>query len=124
MQTIDFFIHDSKIIKVIENPENDTLDFILDYPVDWENYVFEKKILRFHKFLNYEIKEFPYASNPTILDFKDYGEIHYVIGEGRNQLEINRRKIELITTAGTRTLEYNSLELLDFKTYDLSLFTE
>jgi len=115
MHTIDFLIHDSTIIKVIEDTENSTLDFILDYPVDWNNNVYEKKILRFHDYLNYEIKEIPFSSQPVILDFKDYGETNYAFGEGQNQMEIKRRKIKLGTNAGSRTLEYNTLELLDFQ---------
>ncbi len=115
METIDFFIHDSTIIKVIENTENNTIDFILDYPVDWDNNVFEKKILRFHDCLNYMIKEIPFATQPVILDFEDYGEINYQIGAGLNQMNIKRRKIKLGTSAGTRTIEYSSLELLDFE---------
>jgi hypothetical protein len=115
MKTIDFFIHDARIIKVIENTNSDTLDFILDYPVDWENNKFEKKILRFNDSLNYEIKEIPFSGSPSILEYKDYGELHYFIGEGKNKIEIKRRKIELITNAGNRKIEYNSLELLDYE---------
>jgi len=115
MNVIDFFIHDSTILSTVENTENDTLDFILDYPVDWENNKFEKKILRFIDFLNYEIKEIPFSGSPRILDYKDHSEINYAIGEGRNKMEITRRKIQLNTTAGTRILEYKSLELLNFE---------
>jgi hypothetical protein len=115
MYVIDFFIHDSRIISVVENTKDDTLDFFLDYPVDWENNKFEKKILRFNDYLNYEIKELPFSGNPSILEYKDHGEINYSIGEGRNKMEINRRKIELVTNAGRRIIEYNSLELLDYE---------
>jgi hypothetical protein len=113
--TIDFFIHDSEIITVIEDTQNDTLDFILNYPVDWDNNIFVKKILRFHNCLNYTINEIPFASSPIIFDIKDYGEVKYSIGEGRNIIDIHKRKIELITNTGTRTLEYDNLELIDYK---------
>lgn len=112
-QTIDFFIHDSEIISVIEDTKNNTIDFILNYQVDWDNNVFAKKILRFYNCLNYTVKEIPFASRPQILDFKDFGEVSYSIGEGRNEIYIKRRKIELITNAGTRILEYEKLELID-----------
>lgn len=113
VRTIDFFVHDSRITKVIEDTQNDSLDFVLDYPVDWENGIYEKKILRFNDYLNYEIKEIPYATQPVILDFKDLGENKSSIGEGRSRIEIIRNKIVLITTAGTRTTEYTTLELID-----------
>ena len=113
--TIDFFIHDSEILSVVEDTQNNNIDFILDYPIDWDNNVFEKKILRFYNYLNYMVKEIPFASRPQIIDFKDYGEILYSIGEGKNKIEIKRRKIELITNAGSRVLEYDKLELIDYK---------
>jgi hypothetical protein len=121
MQTIDFIIHDSVILKVIEDTQNATIDFVLDYPVDWNNHIFEKKILRFFDCLNYAVKEIPFASRPSILDFKDHGEIIYSIGEGRNEMNIKRRKIELITNAGTRLLEYEKLELINYE--NSSMFT-
>ncbi len=111
-QTIDFYIHDSEILEVIEDTKNATIDFYLDYPIDWTNNVFEKKKLRFFDCLNYTIKEIPFGSRLQILDFKDLGELAYSIGEGNNTIAIKRRKIELITNAGTRTLEYNNLELI------------
>jgi len=114
MKTIEFFIHDSEILYVIEYTQNDILNFIINYPEDWENNLFVKKTLRFYDYLNYEVREIPFASRPVILDFQDMGEINYILGEGKNRIEINRRKIELKTTAGSRFLEYKTLELIDF----------
>jgi hypothetical protein len=91
MKTIEFFIHDSEIFYVIENTQNDILDFIINYPEDWENNLFVKKTLRFNDFLNYEVKEIPYASRPVILDFQDMGEINYVLGEGKNRIKNHGR---------------------------------
>lgn len=113
--SINFLIHDSVILKVIEDTQNDTIDFILDYPIDWKNNVFEKKILRFYDSLNYSIKEIPFASSPIILDFKDYGKIEHSVGEGKNKIDVYRQKIELITNAGTRSIEFVNLELIDYK---------
>ena len=111
--TIDFVIHDSEILKVIENTQNNSIDFIIEYPVDWKNNVFEKRILRFYDYLNYTVNEIPFASRPQIIDFNDHGEIKYSIGEGRSKLDIKRRKIELLTNAGKRIIEYKKLELID-----------
>ncbi len=58
-------------------------------------------------------REIPFASRPQILDFKDYGEINYSVGEGRNKIDIKRRKMELLTNAGSRILEFEKLELID-----------
>jgi hypothetical protein len=114
MKTIDFVIHDSEIIEVIEKPQTDTLDFILNYPENWEKKIYRKKILRFYNILNYRIYEIPFDSCPTILEQKNLGEINYSLGEGRNEIKVKRQKVELITNAGKRTLEYEKLELIDY----------
>lgn len=111
--TIDFFIHDSEILSVIENTLDNTIDFILNVPIDWDKNVFAKKRLRFYNFLNYSINEIPLASKLQIIDFKDIGCINYSIGEGRNKVDIKRKKVELVTNAGIRTLEFEKLELID-----------
>ena len=114
MKTIDFSIHDSEIIKVIENTHKDTLDFIINYPENWEKNMFRKKILRFNNYLNYSVSEIPFYSYPTILELKNLGEINYSIGEEKSKIKIKRQKIELITNAGKRSLEYEDLELIDY----------
>jgi hypothetical protein len=111
--SIDFPIHDSEIICVKEDTLSNIIDFEINYPIDWNSNTFEKKTLRFHNCLNYMIKEIPFASRPHILDLKDYGEINYSIGEGRNKIDVKRRMIELITNAGSRILEFERLELID-----------
>lgn len=111
--SIDFPIHDSEILFINEDTLSNTIDFVINYPVDWDNNIFEKKTLRFYNCLNYMTKEIPFASRPQILDFKDYGEINYSVGEGRNKIDIKRRKIELITNAGSRILEFEKLDLID-----------
>ena len=115
MNLKDLNIHDSQILKVIEDSQNDTLDFVLDYPIDYENNIYEKRTLRFHDFLNYRITEIPFGQLPTILDFNDLGKIKYSIGEGRSEIEIERQKVEFNTNCGIRTLEYKRLELLNLE---------
>ena len=59
---------DATVLEVKE--DNQTLDFILDFPVDWENNVFKNKVLRFKDAIVY-IKKNPvyrttiYAGNKT-----------------------------------------------------------
>ena len=106
-------IHDSQILKVIENCQNDTLDLVLEYPVDYEKNIFEKRTLRFFDFLNYKITEIPFGQLPTILEFNDLGTVKYSIGTGRSQIEIERQKVEFKTNCGNRTLEYKKVELLN-----------
>lgn len=104
-------LHDSQILKVVEDCQNDTLDFVLDYPIDYENNIYENRILRFYDFLNYKTSEIPFGQLPTILDFEDLGIIKYSIGEGKREIEIERKKVEFKTNCGIRTIEYKKVEL-------------
>ncbi|MDO6739335.1 hypothetical protein [Wenyingzhuangia sp. 2_MG-2023] len=105
-------LHDSEIIKVKENTLEDTLNFIIEYPVDFNKNIFEKRILRFFDYLNYSVKEIPFATRPIILSYENFGKINYVIGTGRNKIKVSRYKTVINTNAGTRSLEYNKFELL------------
>lgn len=112
MEITDLNIHDSVILKVLENTTNDTLDFILDYPVDYETNHFQKKVLRFFDYLNYQIQEIPFYSNPTILKISECKKVKYQIGE--NKIFVSRTKVSFETNAGKRTLEFSKIELLDY----------
>lgn len=85
----------------------------MDYPIDYEKNIFEKRKLRFYYFLNYKVTEVPFGHLPTILDFKDFGTIIYSIGIGRNKIEIERKKVEFNTNCGTRSIEFTRFELLN-----------
>ncbi|TAJ06849.1 hypothetical protein DMA11_22345 [Marinilabiliaceae bacterium JC017] len=63
-------IHDIQILKVIEDAQNDMLDFEIDYPMDNEKDLFERRKLRFYDFLNYRVNEIPFSGLITILENK------------------------------------------------------
>jgi hypothetical protein len=61
--------HDTKIYRVIEDTEAKTLTMEVSYPVDWENNLFEKRLLVFEKAHHYQVVEDVHcAGSPTILD--------------------------------------------------------
>ena len=60
--------HDTKILSVFEDTFADTLIMSVDYPVDWENNIFEKRKIIFEDAYNYCIHEIPFSGSPTILD--------------------------------------------------------
>lgn len=113
MNLTDLNIHDSQILKVIEDSQNDTIDFILEYPIDYENNIFEKRKLRFYDFLNYNINEIPFAGIPTIIEISEFKTKRYKVGVGKNEIEIVRNFVEFSTNCGLRTIEYKSVELLN-----------
>lgn len=112
MSLTDLNIHDSQILKVVEDSQNDTLDFILDYPIDYGKNIFEKRKLRFYDFLNYRINEIPFVGAPTIIEIRDLKTTNYTIGFGRNQIEIVRNYVKFATNCGSRTIEYKTFKLL------------
>lgn len=91
--------HDSIINRVIETPATSELVMEVDYPVDWENNVFEPRSIIFTDPLDYHIQEGPFLGNPTILDAT---------------IELTPdgyRRIVLETNAGQRSLRFSNLEI-------------
>jgi hypothetical protein len=101
MNVADIHFHDSVIQRVIEFPERDELAFEVDYPTNWENNVFEIRYIVFRDVLNYSVCEGGFVGKPTLLDVYENGEVE------------SRQKVTLQTNAGTRTLLYRSVALVD-----------
>ena len=112
MNIDDYSFHDAQILSVTENSEQHSFEFLLDFPVDWDNNVFERKNLKFTDVITYSIEEIPFAGNPTILNIINFGLITKVFGEGRNQIVAERTKIEIQTNAGNRIIEFVTCDLL------------
>jgi hypothetical protein len=66
----DIHFHDSQILRVTEDPSNDTLTMEVMYPVDWQNNRFEHRRLIFTDAYSYQAFEGPFLGCPTILDAK------------------------------------------------------
>jgi hypothetical protein len=107
----DISFHDSYILEVRETWEQ-TIDFLLEFPIDWQNDVFEKKILRFKDVISYQIDEIPFASRITILQIVNLGQITKTFGTDRNKIETVRNKIEIQTNAGIRIVEFSECEFI------------
>lgn len=112
MEISDLFIHDARILKVIEDTEMDTIDFLLDYPVNWEKNLFEKRVLRFFDPLYYTVSEIPFDGIPAVIQFSDYSVVSYKLGEGINTFTAERKKVNIITNAGHRSISFSRFELL------------
>jgi len=95
----DIHFHDSRLIRVVEDAEAHDLHFEVEYPVDWENNVFEPRTILFLDVLNYRVDEGPFAGPPTLLDAYDNGR------------EGEYRSVTLQTNAGTRSLLFKEVDL-------------
>ena len=112
MKIEDYSFHDSLILEVKENTTDQTLEFLFDFPVDWDNNIFAKRILRFKNII-YSVSEIPFAGPPAIMQINNFGITSQTFGTGRNVIEAKRNKIEIITNAGNRILKFSECELLE-----------
>ena len=104
--------HDTKILEVREDTATQTLDVLLNFPVDWENNAFAKKILRFHNAIVYIKKEIPFAGHPIIMEVKLLHSHKHTYTFANGVTESAKHKIEIVTNAGSRFVEFNEVELL------------
>ena len=99
MNISEIHFHDTIILKVIELTEKDKLIFEVDYPVDWENNIFEKRFIVFNDFLNYQNMEGPFEGSPAIYDVKE------------ERINHTHKMLTICSCAGERTLLFSSVEL-------------
>jgi hypothetical protein len=104
--------HDSQIIKVIENTKESTLDFIIDYPVNWDKNTFEIRVLRFLDVIFYNVDEIRFKGLITILNIFDLGEEKKMFNVGGNQIETIKSKVEIQTNAGNRIIEFSHCDFV------------
>jgi len=101
MDISSIHFHDTQIIRVIEDPAANSVTMEVDYPVDWEHNIFERRLLVFEDVGTYGISEGPFHGCPTILDAEIIGT------DGR------WTKIRLDTNAGYRELSCMAVRLLE-----------
>ena len=94
--------HDTQILRVIEDCETDTLTMEVEYPVDWDRNVFEKRLLIFEDVHGYQVFEGPFEGCPTILEAS-------IIGT-----EDRWSRLRLETNAGRRELSCTAVTLVEY----------
>ncbi len=112
----DLSFHDTYILEVKEISSEQTMEFLIDFPTDWENNFYEKKILKFTGVITYQIEDLPFHGPPTILDIVNLGKFTKSFGTGRNQIDTEVTKIEMQLNAGNRMIEFANCELLTQET--------
>ena len=109
MKITDFSFHDAKILNVIEFPENQNLEYKILFAENWEENIFKEKKLTFFNITYYCIDEIPFANIPTILQVNDLG----IVEKNYENWNVSRNKVEILTNAGIRTIEFEKFELTD-----------
>ena len=112
MNIEDYSFHDSRILSVTENTQDHYIDFLLDFPTNWKDNIFEPRILRLTEVIFYTIDEIPFFGQPTILEIVNFGQVNKSWGSGRNHIEAMRTKIGIQTNAENRIIEYKDCSLL------------
>ncbi|MEZ5384583.1 MAG: hypothetical protein R3F13_03615 [Prosthecobacter sp.] len=104
MDISDIHFHDTKIHRVIEDAGAKTLTMEVTYPVDWEQNIFEKRLLIFEDVHHYQVVEWElFGGEPTILRAE-------VVGTADKW-----SKLRLDTNAGFRMLNCVSVRLSEYE---------
>ena len=101
MTLSDIHFHDSVLFRVIEDAEKHTLSLEVDYPVDWDNEVYERKHIVFTDVLDYQVHEGPFAGPPTLLEWSTAPHAS------------GRVLVRLETDAGFRQFAFRDVSLSD-----------
>ncbi len=99
MNLEEIHFHDSILLSVVEDTQSDEIRFEVDYPTDWENNIYQKRIILFKEVLNYQVLEGAFHGPPTILDVSILAEKN------------NRTSIRIDTNAGYRLLEFETVKI-------------
>ncbi|MCP9752330.1 hypothetical protein [Ferruginibacter sp. HRS2-29] len=121
MNIDDHSFHDSLILGVTENTQDHYLDFVLDFPTNWEDNIFEQRVLRFTDVTFYGIDEIPFFGQPAISEIINMGQVTKSWGTKRNRIEATKTKIEIQTNAGTRIIEFGECFFMEKPDIDKNL---
>lgn len=95
----------SHILEVKEDANGQQVDILLDSPSDVESSLLEKKILRLKEVIHYTKREVPFSGRPVIRSVKVLHAPDHNPGALSAHTAANY-KIEIITNAGSRVLEF------------------
>jgi hypothetical protein len=102
MRVDDTHFHDTKIHRVIEDARSKTLTMEVSYPVDWDQNVFEKRLLVFEDVHHYQVLEWErFLGEPTIM------EVEVLCSDDRWS------RLRVSTNAGYRELSCASVRVVE-----------
>ena len=74
MDLSDIYVHDGRLLRVIEDTQSDTLKMEVELPKDKVSDDLIPRLLLFENAHNYQVFEGPFQGSPTILDMKVIGQ--------------------------------------------------
>jgi len=104
--------HGCRILEVKEEASSQVVDILLDSPGSPETEIFEKQTLRLKDVIIYIKKEVPFSGNPIIERIKVLNSPKHTYKAFSGPICTSKYKIEIVTNAGSRFLEFADCELM------------
>jgi len=101
MEISEIYLHDARLLRVIEDTEDNTLTMEVELPKDKSSDDLVPRLLVFEDVHGYQVSEGPFQGSPAILDMQVIGE------QGR------WRRVRLNTNAGYRELFCTGVRLIE-----------
>ena len=101
MEITDIYVHDGRLLRIIEDTEQARLTMEVELPKDeWSDELVARRLV-FDDAYGYQVFEIPFHGCPTILDIQIVGE------QGR------WRRVRLDTNAGYREVHCKGVRVLE-----------
>jgi hypothetical protein len=104
----------AEIVEVKETTADYTIDFTLEFPIEETTDSFKTKVIRFKEAIVYIKKEIPSLGQLSIIEIKQLGSLRYNYKDPAGKIKTSKYKIEIVTNAGIRLVEFNEVEIFDF----------
>ncbi len=101
MDISNIYVHDGRLLRVIEDPEHDTLTMAVELPPSPDSDELVPRLLVFGDVRGYQIFDEPFQGIPAILDMRVVGE------QGRWS------RVRIDTNAGHRELFCTGVKVLE-----------
>jgi hypothetical protein len=102
MDISNIYVHDGRLIRVIEDTERNTLTMEVELPVNPESDDLVPRLLVFDDVHGYQVFDGPFEGIPAILDMQVLGQ------QGR------WRKVRIDTNAGYRELYCTAVRVVEY----------
>jgi hypothetical protein len=101
MDISNLYVHDGRLVRVMEDTERDTLTMDVELPADPNGDRLVPRLMIFEDVYNYQVFEGPFHGSPAILDMQVVGE------NGR------WRRVRIDTNAGYRELFCTAVKVIE-----------
>jgi hypothetical protein len=103
MDVSNIYVHDGRLLRVVEDTKRDTLTMEVELPVGPDSDELVRRLLVFEEVHGYQVFDGPFHGTPAILDMQVVGE------QGR------WRRVRIDTNAGYREVFCTAVRVADRK---------